>query len=713
MSNRHKTNRRLDRPSAAGGIAPAAGACSRWPLLLGGLVAVATALVFLPSLRNGFVSWDDDYNFIGNPNFRGLGWTQLKWMFTTFYFGPYQPLSWLSFGLDYVLWGMNPLGYHLTNTLLHTACAAAFFALALNLLRRLAPRDRDPDAPAWLPPAAAAFAALLFSLHPLRVESVAWVTERRDVLSGLFYLLSVLCYLRGLGKPGWPRRHAPALLFFAAALLSKAIVISLPVVLLAMDFHPLKRLPLAPRRWRDPEYRAVWLEKTPYFALALAAGGFGYFAQKSVGATLPWSDYGLMPRLSQVFYGLAFYIGKTLWPASLYPLYEAPFPRVLWSWPYWGCALAVLAVTAGLAWIWTRRPAGLALWVFYAASLAPVLGLVRLGQASTADRYTYLACLGWAMLAGALLERTLRHAGPARRLALLGLAAALCAVLGRLSLRQVAVWHDSVSLWTHALEMNPKHIFAANNLGNALLEQGRLDEAIVQYRIAVRNNPAQALAYRHLAYALSQKGRTEEAISLYGQALHWDGDDVEVLNNSGLLLSAKGRYAEAEERFRKVLRLKPGAAQSHLALAGLLVHSGRAAEALDECAEALRLEPRSAAAHNLYAWTLVHGGRAAEGFAHYREALRLDPRLAEAHVNLAAALLEQGQVEESLAHYRAALAVNPDDPDAHFSLANVLARRGELEEAAAHYRETLRLLPGHRSARHNMEAVLDRLGRTR
>jgi len=756
---------------------PRAPAARHWPLALGLLVATLTVLVFLPCLRNGFVNWDDDFNILNNPDFRGLGWTQLKWMFTTFYLGPYQPLSWLTLGADYALWGLDPFGYHLTNLLLHGANAAVFFAVALAVLRRLTP---EPETNDWRPPLAAAFASLAFSLHPLRVESVAWVTERRDVLSGLFYLLSVWSYLRGLSRAGWAERHAWALAFFACALMSKAIVISLPLVLIALDFYPLRRLPLEPGRWFQAQARPVWTEKIPYMLLALAAGAFGFIAQREVGATLSLQDWGLMPRISQAFYGLIFYLPKTLWPTGLYALYEAPQPILIWKWPYWACAGSVIAITGATVWTWRRWPAGLVLWVFYGVSLAPVLGLVKLGQAATADRYTYLACLGWALAAGAVLLRGLR-CGRTGRSASIVLAALICGVLGFLSARQIAVWRNSESLWSNALRHNPKHIYAANNLGTALLEQGRTDEAIAQLLIAIRNHPVSAYAFYNLGNALAKKGVTDKAMAAYREALRWDGSYFQAHNNLAALLASQGQISEAEKHFRDAIRLRPAMAHAHLGLADILRDTGRTAEAISEYEQALlispgltearnglgiawarqgrlpeaaasfraavaaqpadlgarvnlaavlsdmgredeavaqfqaalRIDPSCAAAHNGWGTALARRGRIDEAIARYREALRLDPRLAEAHNNLGTMLLNQGRSEQAVSQYREALALRPDYPEAHFNLANVLARRGELGEAAGHYRETLRLSPGNEPARKNLDAILKHLSGSR
>ena len=579
---------------------------------LGAGVFLVTVLVYVPCLFHGFVNWDDHANIFDNPGFRGLGPAQLGWMFTTFHLGPYQPLSWLTLGLDYALWGLNPLGYHLTNIILHAACAAAFFAVSLTLLRRITPGD--PDAPAWRVPVCAAVAALVFSLHPLRVESVAWISERRDPLSGVFYLLSVNAYLRGIGRQGWLRRHLPALASFTAALLAKAIVISLPFALLALDYFPLRRLPAEPRRWLDSGSRGVWIEKIPYLLLALAAGIAGYIGQARAGATLPLADWGLGPRLSLAAYSLVFYLGKTVWPAALSPLYEAPRPALLWHWPYWGAALIVAALTVLAVWNRRRWPAGVALWVFYGASVGPVLGLVKLGEFATADRYTYLSCLGWAVLAGSLLAYALRGR-PAIRIAALFLSFVLCVLLGLLTSRQTAVWRTSETLWRHALAYNQGQVVAATNLGNVLAEQGRLDEAVVQYTRSIRNDPRSANSYANLGNALSQKGMAPQAMAAFRQALKWNPAHVQAQNNLAVLLAAAGEFAAAEYHFRAALHYQPGTALAHLGLAKILSSTNRLEEARREYLEALRLDPKLDDARAGLESLQVRAGRAAEGMA--------------------------------------------------------------------------------------------------
>src|SRR5438128_350460 len=284
------------------------------------LVALVTFAAFLPALHNQFVNWDDDKNFLDNPYYRGLGWSQLRWMWTT-HLGHYIPLTWMTFGLDYLLWGMNPVGYHLTSLLLHAANAVVFFFVVHRILTQALPsRSERGHALA----VAAGFAALGFAIHPLRVESVAWVTERRDVLSGLFYLSAILIYLRACEREergrGW---YWAAVGLFVGALLSKSMAVNLPVVLLILDVYPLRRLGGTLGWWSAPA-RRIYVEKIPFVLLAAAASAIAVMAQFSIHAALPLAQLGVPGRLAVSAYGLSFYLGKMIMPVNLSPLYELP-----------------------------------------------------------------------------------------------------------------------------------------------------------------------------------------------------------------------------------------------------------------------------------------------------------------------------------------------------------------------------------------------------
>ena len=367
---------------------------ARWTRLAIPLaVAALTVAAFLPVLRNGFVSWDDDKNFVENPHYRGLGLEQLHWMWTTFHMGHYVPLSWMTLGADYSLWGMNAAGYHLTSVLLHAGNAVLVYLIARRLLSW---NSNEPSANGDLHVAlAAGIAALVFALHPLRVESVAWATERRDVLSGLFFFSSILIYLRSREATS-ARRYAIALALFVCALLSKATSMSLPAVLLILNVFPLRRLG-GDAGWTTLQARRVYLELLPFVLLAAAT------AVLSIVALHPPDQLGFAAKLSVSAYSLVFYLWKTLVPSGLSPLYEMPQHVDPAAVRFLACDIVVICL-AGLAWALRRRQPAVtaALALFFVVTL-PMLGIVQNGPQIAADRYTYLAAPALALLAGAAL----------------------------------------------------------------------------------------------------------------------------------------------------------------------------------------------------------------------------------------------------------------------------------------------------------------------
>ena len=607
---------------------------SRWLMPL--LIALLAFAAFLPALENGFVSWDDEKNFLENPRYRGLGWTQLRWMFTTFHGGHYQPLSWLTLGVDYVVWGMDPFGYHLTNLLLHAANAVVFYFITLHLLRLAIPNVSDGERRAFH--LSAGFAALVFAIHPLRVESVVWATERRDVLSGLFFLLTILCYLRanmavnaGSARVRW---MIATFVVFLLCLFSKAVGIILPVVLLAIDVYPLGRLGGRPERWFGPAARRVWWEKVPFLLLALAFGVIAILAQRKSEALEPLQQYGFTSRIAQVIFGVAFYLWKTVIPLRLSPLYELPEELKLWDWSIILAAVTALAVSAGVVALRRRWPAGLAVWVYYLVVVAPVSGVAQSGPQIAADRYTYLACLGWAILAGAglLYAWRLWIAGKIRPRTFIfidGLLVTALIVLAALTWRQVGIWRDSETLWTHVLAIDQKAGLAHNNLGTVLFTQGKLEEAIRHYRQALQTRSG-ALVYYNLANAQTEQGR----------------------------------LAEAKESYLNAIQLNPDFAKAHYNLGNLFVTSGKLDEARRHYGEAVRIDPHFSDAHNNLGNILAMQGALPEAIQHFREAVRIEPEFVEARQSLGRALAEQGKTDEAVQHYQEALRILKSRPKA-------------------------------------------------
>ena len=624
-------------------------------ILAPAFVAVVTFLAFLPVLRNGFVDWDDTHFLLNNPFYRGLGWTQLGWMFgagAVARCDQYIPLTWVSWGLDYLWWGTAPIGYHLTSLLLHAANAALFFFVSRRLFQLAAAGDGSDEGGLDL---AAAFAALLFSLHPLRVESVAWATERKDVLSGLFYLLTFLAYLKSCACPD--KRAARAWLgasvaFFALGLLSKVSGLAVPLVLVLLDIYPLRRLPADARRWLSPEARAVWFEKVPFVLASAAAGGAGLISYRRL--IHPLAVVGVGERLALSVFSSAFYLWKPLAPVGLVAIYERPQHIDVFAWPFVLSGLVVAGVSAA-ACLWRRRAAaGLAVWAAYLALLAPVMGLLANGEQIAADRYTYLPCLGFPLVVAGLLRSAKR-----RTPAWLGACAALLVVLASLTWRQTQVWRDSESLWRHVLSVRPDSAVAQDNMGNDLRSRGRLAEAEAHYREAVRLRPSYPDAHNNLAAVLGQLGQDAEAVAQLQEALRLKPDYAEAHYNLGLRFHQRGQIAEAMAEYREALRFKPSDAEAHNNLGVALLGLDRAAEAVAECREALRADPNFAFAHHNLGLALQKLGATSEAMEHFEQALRFKPGYLEAHFALGTCLDALGRPAEAIAQYQAALLLNP------------------------------------------------------
>jgi protein O-mannosyl-transferase len=560
------------------------------------IICAATCAAFLPILWNDFVEWDDYENLISNQKFRGLGWNQLSWMFTTFHMGPYQPLSWLTLGFDYSIWGMDPVGYHITNVLLHSVNAVSLYFVSWRLLTLALPESDGKES--WPVILSAAFAALCFALHPLRVESVAWATERRDVLSGSFYVWTIYCYLlaRSRSNHNVPSRRwmSAAFILYLLTLLSKATAITFPVVMVLLDIYPLRRLTWNLGQWFVPAVRNVWREKIPFMAVAVVFAVIALLGQQQVSAVKSLTNYGIEQRLAQVVFGTSFYWWKTLTPIGLSPLYEIPPNFSLWDSAVLIAGLATVAVSVSLLLFRDRWPAALVGWLYYLAVLAPVLGLVSTGPQLVADRYSYLSCMSLAVLAGGGLLSFLQdpHQIP------LGLptatvigATAVAMIIGLacLTWRQTAFWRNTETLWTHALEINPNSSFAHYNLARYIARSGRYDEAMRHYREALAIRPDDADSHNNLGLLLAMNGELKEAVEHFDAALRVDPGYAKAHFNLGRVFVRQGHIDEAIEQFQRALQLEPGVAEIHENLGRALALQGKKEQAAEQFEAALRV----------------------------------------------------------------------------------------------------------------------------
>ena len=567
------------------------------------IVFIVTVLCFLGALRNGFV-WDDWRLVAGTFGFRALHLRNLRWMFTTQYFGNYCPLAWLSYALDYAVWKTDARGYHLTNLLLHAANAVLFYALAARLLRlafKTAERRQTE--------LGGAVAALIFALHPLRAESVIWASERRDVLAGLFFLGATLSYIKAVsnGTAAAPkgRRLAPTVGLFALAALSKATVAPLPLALLALDIFPLQRLTLT-----TPRKQAVGLliEKIPYAVLSAAISLLTINAQRSVGNLTSLERHGLSSRAAQALYGLGFYLSKTVWPIRLCALYPLPNHLSLLDFRVAGSAGILLLVLGALRIARVPLQAIAALTWYYAAMLLPVLGFFQNGAQAVALRYSYLSCLGWAVLSGggavwsARAWRTRpRQAAAVGGALLLGLISSVV-----VTQKEIRVWHDDTSLWENQLRLYPESLNGSINLAAARLKAGDFEGAEARARQALRIDPESSEAQCTLAQSLEERGRLEEAIVILKKVLQGREPIAQAHGLMAWTLIKAGKPEAALPELRVAAALEPGSAQLQEVLGTMLAARKQLAEALPFLQAAVRIEPENLA----YRQTLLEADEA-------------------------------------------------------------------------------------------------------
>ncbi|MFA6316696.1 MAG: tetratricopeptide repeat protein [Elusimicrobiota bacterium] len=591
----------------------------RWALPLAS--AVAAFCAFLPVLSAGFLDWDDNIVLTENPAFRGLGVGRIRWMFTNMVGGHYQPLTWFSYALDHAVWGMDPFGYHLTNLALHALTAVLVFFLARRLIAAALEGSSG-----WPLELGALLASLLFAVHPLRVEPVAWVTSRRDILSSFLYIAAVLAWLRAVSGPEARRGWLGASLgLHVLALLAKVTAMTLPLALLVLDVYPLRRLGSDPRQRPRPAARSVLMEKVPFLLASLLAVIVGFAGRVWAVRIDPPAEWSLLKGMATAVYGLAFYPLKTLWPTGLAPLYELPSPFDPFRPGFIASAAAVLAASAAL-WRWRSKMPGLAAAaVFYLVVVFPMAGLVPPGVHLVADRYAYVSCMGFAVLAGgALTAFLMRRPGRGQARALAAACVLVLAVLGRLSWAQSQCWRDPETLWWSVLAKDQGSSIGHNNLAVSFAMQGRRADAVEHFRKA------------HALRPMNRDYRERLMLGLY---------------NLGSSELEQGRPGEALPAFEEAASLGAGSADLYVNFGLALARTGRLPEACRRFSQALRLDPGSALAEFNWGNALSDLGRHDEAALRYQLALDKAPGLVEARFNLANTLARQGRLMEALEHY--------------------------------------------------------------
>jgi protein O-mannosyl-transferase len=613
---------------------------------------MATLILYWPALSNGFVDYDDDIYVTANAQVQsGLTAENFKWAFTHSVAGNWHPITMLSHMLVCQFCGLRPFGHHLLNVLLHAANAALVFIL----LRRL-------TGATWR----SAIVAALFAMHPLRVESVAWIAERKDVLSGFFGLLMLIAYaayVRRFKIKGsqWKTFYALALLLFALGLMSKPMLVTWPLVMLLLDFWPLRRIP--DYRLSTSDLKPILLEKIPFLLLATIASVITYLVQQHGAVVATLGTLRLGDRAANAMVSYCRYLEKTFWPENLAVFY--PWPR---GWPLALIALAAVLV-AGISVLAVvlrkRRPYVFTGWFWFFVTLLPVIGLVQAGQQAMADRYTYLPSVGVLMvLVWGLAEVFQRGVPQWNWLRAMAVAAALAACC-ILTLRQMSFWRDGEVLFRHSLAVTENNYVARDNLGVALKEKHDTAGALSEFQECVRLQPDFAGGHVNLGDALGALGRSDDAIAEYRRAIELQPLNVGAHNNLGVALFNQRRTEEAIAQFQEVTRLQPENFGARNNLGGALYLLGRTNEAIAQFREAVRLKPGYTEGRGNLAKVLALTGQSAEAVREFQIYFQSGRQDAEAHFYLGRALLSELRTNDAVVQFQEALRLKPDYAEAN------------------------------------------------
>jgi len=653
---------------------PASGVRNRYQVLaVCGLLLLAVGLVFGQTVRYGFVNYDDNAAVYENPQVtQGLTPQGVVWAFTHRHIESWAPLSCVSHMFDCQVFGLNAGGHHLTNVLLHVATVALLFLVLCWMTGQVWP---------------SAFVAALLAVHPLHVESVAWVTERKDVLSGLFAMLTLAAYVGYVRHPFSLARYLAVMGFFALGLVAKPILVTLPMVMLLLDYWPLRRMsarqcldPMPPqcdggalaggadflnaRLGRFSFLARPVVEKVPLLLVVALSCRWTFWGQGQVLALVGHTP--LWCRLGNALVSYMVYLGQFFYPVGLAVLYpppglDLPLGKIV------AAFLLLVAITAATL-VWRRRfPYLLVGWLWYLGMMVPVIGLVQFGTQGMADRHTYFTQIGLSIaLTWGVTD--LCRSWSYRRWVCGAMSALVLLVLMACAWRQTSFWCDTETLWAHTLACTSRNSGAHNNLGAHLAAQGHLDEAMAHYR----------------------------------QALQIEPDYPEAHNNLGVALSNRGHFDEATAHFRQALKIQPNYAEAHGNLGLRLAARGQLDEALAHYQTAVEIDPDGAEFHSRFGGALAARGQFDAAIVQFRQALEIQPENAIAHSNLGAALANLGQLDEAIVQFQQALKIKPNDLGFHSNVAHALAAQGRLAEAAPHYRMVLKIQPNNVEAQTNL-----------
>jgi tetratricopeptide (TPR) repeat protein len=651
----------------------------RYPYALAASVALITSIVYLPALRNGFVGWDDNFYIFDNPFLKTLAPDFVNWAFSTFWTGNWHPLTWISYSLDYAVWGLNPLGYHLTNVILHAVNTLLVTLLALRLLKVSQQTSTDDDLSRALvfdrtALIAGGVAGLLFGLHPLHVESVAWVSERKDLLCALFFLFGITAYVKYAGSRGAGLRSQESqtgvvaeagrkntllnkhylftLGFFVLALLSKPMAVTFPVVLLILDWFPFERI------YSLRTFKAAFVEKLPFFVLSLISSVATMFAQNAGEAITPLTALPATTRILVAVKALITYLAKMIWPRDLLPYYLYPNGVSLLSLEYLFAVLLVIGITAACIIAAQKQKFWLAAWGYYVVALIPVLGIVQVGEQSMADRYTYLPSLGPFVIMGLVVARVATKAISSTRGMIVKLPYAAASVvfifLSYLTIQQIGIWKDSLNLWSYVIEKEPSAPRAYDNRGTFFARTGQVDKALADYDKIIVLRPFNPYGYLKRGTLFASTGQVDKALADYEVAIALNPFDFDAYYHRGSVYAGMGQVDKAIADYEKAIALNPSYYEAYFNLGALYGKTGFFDRARGYFDKSIAINPRHAESYNNRGQSYFYTDQLGRALEDFNKAIALKQDYASAYYNRGRLYLRTGNKGLAVSDFRKA-----------------------------------------------------------
>lgn len=652
------------------------------------LVAFITFITYLPALNNGFVSWDDGLYVYKNLHIQSLDFRFVKWCFTAVVASLWHPLTLISLASDYAVWGLNPFGYHLTNVLFHTANTFLVFVLALRLIECGITQNSKLKTQNFSL-IAASITALLFGIHPVHVESVAWISERKDVLSAFFFLLTLISYIKYVSMADSKRFrfYILSIMLFIFALLSKPMVVMLPIVLLILDYYPCKRL-TAGEGSRNA--KSVIYEKIPFFVLSLLAAVITIWAHHSSGALPTLEKISLGTRILSAMRGYIFYLTKMIMPLDLAPLYPYPANGSVFTFEHIGFSALLLIITYYAFRYAKRGNPFTAAWLYYLITLVPVIGIVQVGAQAAADRYTYLPSLGPFLLISlgisVVFERRYRFTIGSSLIL-------ISALLSYKTIKQTAVWQDSMALWSHEIKLYPNAQLAHNNIGLAHLGLGDYRQAIISFSRAIELDLKYSTPYLNRGVAYFKIGNYQQAIRNLDIAIGLNPRFAEAYYNRGLVFSELENYQQAMIAFNKATELNPGYIGVYYKRGSIYNKLGNYQQAIEDYNKAIELDPLDSKTYYNRGNTHSSLGNYDDAIRDYSKAIEIDPRYVKAYNNRGLAFADLGDYRQAIKDYDKVIKFDSGDADAYYNRGIAFKRSGAYHQAIDDFNTAIKLNP--------------------